>query len=140
VHRSLNVPKVDCAACDHVALLTPDFLLRLGLSPQAKVLDLKVARQVPRMRSAGTSRRFNELGTPERVSHPALTPADATGTAFVKRGYRDTTEAREPTTTKMTAQSPSDRSKITSRDAPRSRRGSRSRLRGGRGRSRSSAE
>jgi len=33
--------KVDCAACHHVALLTPDFLLRLGLSPQAKVLDLK---------------------------------------------------------------------------------------------------
>ena len=62
MHRSLNVPKVDCAACDHVALLTPDFLLRLGLSPQAKVLDLKVARQVPRMRSAGTSRRFNEVG------------------------------------------------------------------------------
>jgi hypothetical protein len=33
--------QVDCAACHHVALLTPDFLLRLGLSPQAKVLDLK---------------------------------------------------------------------------------------------------
>jgi hypothetical protein len=32
--------KVDCAACRHVALLTPDFLLRLGLSPAAKVLDL----------------------------------------------------------------------------------------------------
>jgi hypothetical protein len=25
----------------HVALLTPEFLLRLALSPQAKVLDLK---------------------------------------------------------------------------------------------------
>jgi len=46
------------------------------------------------MRSAGTSRRFNEVGTPERVSHPALTPADATGAAFVKLGYRHTTEAR----------------------------------------------
>jgi len=33
--------KVDCAACQHVALLTPEFLLRLGLSPQTKVLDLK---------------------------------------------------------------------------------------------------
>jgi hypothetical protein len=32
---------VDCAACHHVALLTPEFLLRLGLSPSAKVLDLK---------------------------------------------------------------------------------------------------
>jgi hypothetical protein len=33
--------KVDCVACHHVALLTLEFLLRLGLSPQAKVLDLK---------------------------------------------------------------------------------------------------
>jgi hypothetical protein len=33
--------KVDCAACHHVALLTLEFLLRLGISPQAKVLDLK---------------------------------------------------------------------------------------------------
>jgi len=46
------------------------------------------------MRSAGTCRHFNEVGTPERVSHPALTPADATGAAFVKLGYRHTTEAR----------------------------------------------
>jgi hypothetical protein len=36
-----DVVRVDCAACHHIALLTPDFLLRLGLSPQAKVLDLK---------------------------------------------------------------------------------------------------
>jgi hypothetical protein len=33
--------KVDCTACHHVALLTPEFLLRLGLCPQAKVLDFK---------------------------------------------------------------------------------------------------
>jgi hypothetical protein len=33
--------KVDCAACQHVALLTPEALLRAGLSPAAKVLDLK---------------------------------------------------------------------------------------------------
>jgi ribosomal protein S27E len=32
--------KVDCAACYHVALLTHDFLLRLGLSPHTKVLEL----------------------------------------------------------------------------------------------------
>ena len=31
--------RVDCAACHHVAPLTPEFLLRLGLSPHAKVLD-----------------------------------------------------------------------------------------------------
>jgi hypothetical protein len=33
--------KIDCSSCHHVALLTPEFLLRLGLSPHAKVLDLK---------------------------------------------------------------------------------------------------
>ncbi len=33
--------KVDCAACHHVALLTPEALLRAGLRPSAKVLDLK---------------------------------------------------------------------------------------------------
>jgi ribosomal protein S27E len=36
-----DLVKVDCAACHHVALLTPEFLHQLGLSPQAKVLDLK---------------------------------------------------------------------------------------------------
>ena len=36
-----DLVQINCAACHHVALLTPDFLLRLGLSPQAKVLDLK---------------------------------------------------------------------------------------------------
>ena len=34
--------KVDCAACHHVALLTPEALLRLGLSAGAKVLNLKL--------------------------------------------------------------------------------------------------
>ena len=33
--------RIDCAACHHVALLTPEALLRLGLSAAAKVLDLK---------------------------------------------------------------------------------------------------
>jgi len=36
-----NLAKVDCAACHHVALLTPEALLRVGLSPAAKVLDLQ---------------------------------------------------------------------------------------------------
>jgi hypothetical protein len=36
-----DFPQVDCAACRHVALLTPEALLRVGLSPAAKVLDLK---------------------------------------------------------------------------------------------------
>jgi ribosomal protein S27E len=33
--------KVDCAACHNVALLTPEALLKLGLRPAVKVLDLK---------------------------------------------------------------------------------------------------
>jgi ribosomal protein S27E len=32
--------KIDCAACHHVALMTPAALLKLGLSPATKVLDL----------------------------------------------------------------------------------------------------
>jgi hypothetical protein len=36
-----DLVKVECAACNHVALLTPEFLLRLGLILQAKVVDLK---------------------------------------------------------------------------------------------------
>jgi hypothetical protein len=44
--------KVDCAACHHVALLAPEFLLRLGLSPQTKVLDLK-----ERVRCRGCGKR-----------------------------------------------------------------------------------
>ena len=33
--------RVDCAACHHVALLTPTAFLRLGRSASIKVLDLK---------------------------------------------------------------------------------------------------
>jgi hypothetical protein len=36
-----DLVKVDCAACHHVALLTPEFLLRFEISPWVKVLDLK---------------------------------------------------------------------------------------------------
>ena len=39
--RRGDLVKVDCAACHHVALLTPDFLLRLGRDPGTKVLDLQ---------------------------------------------------------------------------------------------------
>ena len=41
--------KVDCAACHHVALLTPEALLRSELSPATKVLDLKREAPVARM-------------------------------------------------------------------------------------------
>jgi hypothetical protein len=44
--------KVDCAACHHVALLAAEFLLRLRLSLQTKVLDLK-----ERVRCRGCGKR-----------------------------------------------------------------------------------
>ena len=44
--------KVDCAACHHVALLTPEALLGAGLSPSAKLLDLK-----GRLRCRGCGRK-----------------------------------------------------------------------------------
>ena len=47
-----DLVQVDCAACHHIALLRPDSLLRLGLSPQAKVLDLK-----ERVRCRGCGKR-----------------------------------------------------------------------------------
>jgi hypothetical protein len=50
--------KVDCVASYHVAVLGPEFLLRLGLSPQAKVLDLKERLQCSGMWSEGASRRI----------------------------------------------------------------------------------
>jgi hypothetical protein len=33
--------KIDCAACSHTALLTPEFMAGLGLERRQKVLDLK---------------------------------------------------------------------------------------------------
>jgi hypothetical protein len=38
-----------------------DFLLRLGLNPQTEVLDLKTARPMPRLWSAGTSGGFGQV-------------------------------------------------------------------------------
>jgi ribosomal protein S27E len=48
--------KVDCATCHHVAVLAPEFLLRLGLNPQTKVLDLK-----ERVRCRGCGKRGRAL-------------------------------------------------------------------------------
>jgi hypothetical protein len=65
--RQGDLVKVDCAACHHVALLTPDFPLRLGLSPYAKVLDLKW-RVRCRGCGARAGRRVDQVGAPERES------------------------------------------------------------------------
>jgi hypothetical protein len=56
--RCCRVPSSDlrrsfrCSACQHVALLTSEGLLRFGLSPAAKVLDLK-----GRLRCRGCGRK-----------------------------------------------------------------------------------
>ena len=49
---STDFGNVDCAACHHVALLTPEALLRAGLIPAAKVLDLN-----GRLRCRGCGRK-----------------------------------------------------------------------------------
>jgi hypothetical protein len=51
--------KVDCAACHHVTLLTPEALLQQGLSPSAKVLER--AAPVPRMGEEGAGGGFGEV-------------------------------------------------------------------------------
>jgi hypothetical protein len=58
---------VDCAACQHVALLAPEGLLRLGLSPGTKVLALK-ERAMPALRKEATSRGFDQVAAEERMS------------------------------------------------------------------------
>ncbi|MGC2200089.1 MAG: hypothetical protein WA633_08090 [Stellaceae bacterium] len=75
--------KVDCAACHHVALLTPQALLRVGLSPGAKILDLKDrlgaadagGRGERSSRSSGegraSERRIHVVSAAIRASRPA---------------------------------------------------------------------
>jgi hypothetical protein len=52
--------------CRNVALLTPEALLRLGLSPTVKVLDLQGSAPAPRVRMEGraaVSIKWREQGT-----------------------------------------------------------------------------
>src|ERR1700730_15456631 len=60
--------KVDCAGCDHIALLTPEALLRAGLRPTAKDLDLKGPL---RCRGRGTqARAVVSMRWRARARHP----------------------------------------------------------------------
>jgi hypothetical protein len=56
--------KVGCAACHHVALLTPEALLRAGLSPTAKVLDLKGRLALRGLRAEGAGGCFDPRRRP----------------------------------------------------------------------------
>jgi hypothetical protein len=55
-------------SCHHVALLTREALRRVGLSPAAKVLDLKGRFRVPRMRKEGAGGGLDQVAGAERVS------------------------------------------------------------------------
>jgi hypothetical protein len=57
-----DLVKVDCAACHHVALLTAEALLRIGLSSGAKVLDLKGRLGLPGLRKEGARGCLGHVG------------------------------------------------------------------------------
>jgi hypothetical protein len=67
--------KVDCAACHHVALLTPEALLRQGLRPVAKILDLKGASGAAGAGGrGGRSLRSSGGGRPCEASQVSMSP------------------------------------------------------------------
>jgi hypothetical protein len=85
---------VDCATCRHVALLTPEVLLRMGLSPAARVLDLK-----GRLRCRGCGRRgasgcFN-LGSRSIRRHRNTDSSGAASACTRRRGYKPIARAGE---------------------------------------------
>jgi hypothetical protein len=72
-----DLVKVDCAACHHVALLTPEALISVRLSPAAKVLDLK-----GRLRCCGCGRKGRAVVSVKwrgasRTAHLTRVQADA---------------------------------------------------------------
>jgi hypothetical protein len=60
--------KVDCAACHHVALLPPEALLRVGLSPGAKGPRSQRAAAVSGLREEGSGGGFGEVAGAGGVS------------------------------------------------------------------------
>jgi hypothetical protein len=62
-----DLVKVDCAACHHVALLTPEFLLRLGLSPRPRC---SISRSGSGAAGAerGDGRRVGQVRASERLT------------------------------------------------------------------------
>jgi hypothetical protein len=86
----MRAEQVDCAACHHVAMVTPEALLRLGLNPAAKVPDLKerfwcvfqrgrfTPVLVPGLREEGASCRigFSEDSAQEETRFEPLVPGE----------------------------------------------------------------
>jgi hypothetical protein len=106
---------------------TPDFLLRFGLGPQAKVLDLKSRVRCRGCRSEGTGCRFGQVGATGRLSRAPYSSAghDETRSAGVsgrraldRESYDKKADASEATTCQTAAQTASDRSNTMVNDAP----------------------
>jgi hypothetical protein len=71
--RHGDLVKVDCAACHHVAVLAPDFLLRLGCDPGTKVLDLQGQVRCRSFVEHGDERWFRSSGG-ARAGDPVRSP------------------------------------------------------------------
>jgi hypothetical protein len=78
--RAGDFVKLDCTICAHVALLTRERLLKAGLPPPTKVLDLKGRAAVLRVREEG---RAVSGGTPRgagrAVSRASVTRSGVCG-------------------------------------------------------------
>jgi hypothetical protein len=111
-----DLVKVDCVACHHVALLTPEFCCASGsaLSPRCStsrgMCGAAVAERgdEPSCRSSGGAR----AGEPCPRANQ-----QAPGAGLGELGYGSTTAAKE-VAPQIAAQSPSDRSEIRIKDAP----------------------
>jgi hypothetical protein len=64
--------KVDCAACHHIALLTPEALLRAGLIPAAKGSRSQRVAPVSGLWQEGASGRFGEVARAGGMSRSGL--------------------------------------------------------------------
>jgi hypothetical protein len=91
-------------------------LLKIGLSPAAKVLDLAM-RFGASVRSAGSGGRFDQVGPSERLTFASRDNQHATPAGLEDVGYGSTTAAKE-VAPQIAAESPSDRSEIRIKDAP----------------------
>src|SRR6266404_8011052 len=98
---------------------TPDFLLRFGLSPQAKVLDLKSRVRCRRCGAKGRAVVSVKWGS--RAGEPRLPSAPESARDWCGRsgelGYHKTAEANEVTAAQSARHSPSDKRDIPIQDA-----------------------
>lgn len=88
-----------CNVCSYVALLTPEALLRVGLSPAVKVLDQRAA-PVPRVREGKGEPWFrssggegaSDLHTGSGQYHPSIITSSASARSWPVRWGRSVTE------------------------------------------------